>query len=165
MFGAVAGAEYAEGAKGSKYNISPANRSFLSDIRAYICADGNDELEKAVQKGLATATGRRYGVVFLGDNNFLVDRIEIARTRKAAHWYELVEQESETGVRPGTTRRIVMIDRTSTIGTRSALFAPTPEKTVGIPEKAWCTLEYRSLDSVETKGLKIKAEGKKRRKL
>lgn len=162
--GAAAGAVYIDGAKGSKYNISPASRSFLSDIRAYICIDGNDELEIAVQEGLATPTGRRYGVVFLGDNNFLVDRIEIAQTRKAAHWYELVEQESETGVRPGTTRLTVMIDRTSTIQTRSALFAPTPEKTADIPEKAWCTVEYQSMESGGTKGIKVKAEGKKRRK-
>ena len=102
--------------------------------------------------------------MFLGDNNFLVDRIEIAPRRKAAHWYELVEQESETGVRPGTTRLTIMIDRTSAVGTRSALFAPTSEKTVDVPENAWCTVEYKSAECGETKGIKDKAEGKKRRK-
>lgn len=138
-------------------SVQQADPSF-SDTRAHICIDGNEELEKIVQEGLTTAQGRRYGVVFLGDNNFLVDRIEIAPTRKAAHWYELVEQESETGVRPGTTRLTVMIDRTSAVGTRSVLFVPTAEKTVDIPENAWCKVDHTSLEGGEAKGKKRKKQ-------
>ena len=33
-------AEYAPATKGSKYNITPVRREFLSDIRAYICLEG-----------------------------------------------------------------------------------------------------------------------------
>ena len=35
-------------AKGNKYNIKPIRRAILSRIKAYICADGNEKLEKAV---------------------------------------------------------------------------------------------------------------------
>ena len=39
------GREHAAATKGTKYNIAPARRSFLAEIRGYLCMEGSDQLE------------------------------------------------------------------------------------------------------------------------
>jgi len=136
------GKEHKEAAKGNKYNITPARRSFLSAIHAYIGVRGNDFFEEQVIKGLAGETSRAYGLPFLGDNSFLPDRLEVVDKPEPARWYERIDEADEDGMREDTTRLTITIDRTSMDNTRSALFAPTHQPEPEIPEKAWIMVGY-----------------------
>ena len=129
------GKAHAFDTKGNKYNIVPANRELLSDIRAYICIDGND-LEKWVQQGINGKRPRKYGLPFLGDNNFLIDRFESVSHREPAHWYSKVDQNQECAVE-NTTRLTTTIDRLELSRTISYLFAPIQNKIVDPPKEAW----------------------------
>src|SRR4051794_19230844 len=41
-----------EQGRGNKNNITPVRREYLSDLRAFVCLDGNDDLEDRVRRGL-----------------------------------------------------------------------------------------------------------------
>jgi CRISPR-associated protein Cas5t len=134
----ASGSERAESAHGNKYNITPVRREFLTDLRALIVLDGNPELEDSVRAGLrGERNAHRYGLPFLGDNSFLLDRLEVRPFIPAAHWYERVTEASGSGPRPHTTRLTILIDRAELARTTSALFAPTEEAATAIPEAAW----------------------------
>lgn len=130
--------EHAPATKGSKYNITPVRREFLSDIRAYICLEDNPELAERVRDGLRGGhNSSRYGLPFLGDNNFLIDILREEADRQPAYWYEKTTENDAQGPRPRTTRLTVTIDRQNMAKTTSALFFPCPEPQVDIPENAW----------------------------
>jgi CRISPR-associated protein Cas5t len=62
---------------GNKYFISPVRREFLSDLRAIISLDGAPDLENGIRRGLrGESPNDRYGLPFMGDNSFLLDRLE-----------------------------------------------------------------------------------------
>ena len=131
-------AEYAPRARGSKYNITPVRREFLGDIQAYICLEDNPELAERVREGLrAEHNSSRYGLPFLGDNNFLIDILREETDRQPAHWYEKITENDAQEPRPRTTRLTITIDRQNMANTTSALFFPSPEPQADIPEKAW----------------------------
>lgn len=136
-----AGAQYAPLAKGNKYNITPVRREFLSNLHAYVCLDENPQLEQQVRDGL---TGRynstRYGIPFLGDNNFMVDVLREETERQPAYWYEKITERDDRGPRPRTARLTITIDRQNMAKTTSALFSPSSEPTLVIPEDAWLTM-------------------------
>lgn len=122
--GAEAGAQYEPVSKGSKYNITPVRRDFLSNLRAYICLDENAELELRVREGLSGKyNASRYGIPFLGDNNLMIDVLREEAETQPAYWYEVVSQRDERGPRPRTTRLSIAIDRQNMSKTTSALFA------------------------------------------
>ncbi len=139
--GKEAGAQYAPLAKGNKYNITPVRREFLSNLRAYICLDENSELEQRVREGL---TGKynatRYGIPFLGDNNFMIDVLREEGERQRAYWYEKITEHNDRGPQPRTTRLTLTIDRQNMAKTTSVLFCPSSEQTLAIPENAWVTI-------------------------
>ncbi len=140
----ASGADHAPNTKGSKYNIVPARRAFLSDLRAYIGTRGNDELGQRVRDGLA-GKYRRYGVPFLGDNNFLPDRIEPAdsTTMRPAHWYVPVAPEDDVQSTEDIARFTVTIDRADMSRTVSKLLRPLAEPRVEIPDGAWLSVGYK----------------------
>lgn len=134
----TSGQERAESAKGNKYNITPIRREFLTDLRAIIAVDGNPDLEDKVRRGLrGEFNANRYGLPFLGDNAFLLDRIEEKPPVPKAHWYERVTEVSGSGPRPHTTRLTILIDRADLSRTTSALYAPAEQASAEIPEAAW----------------------------
>ncbi|MGO9688901.1 MAG: CRISPR-associated protein Cas5 [Syntrophobacteraceae bacterium] len=137
----TSGKEHAPSAKGSKYNIVPVRREFLSNIKAYIRMDGNDELESWVLDGLTGRRPRDYGLLFLGDNNFLVDRFEPVTDPLPAYWFEKIA-EGQNGLRDRITRLTLSIDRADLSRTRSALFAPIENKTLEPPQGAWVDVSY-----------------------
>jgi CRISPR-associated protein Cas5t len=122
-------------AKGRKNNIQPVRREILCDLRALAVIDGDPGLLDAIRRGLAGATGpARYGLPFLGDNNYLPDAIaEVAPT--AARWYALVPAASDRPA-PGASRLTVHIDRAGMAGTRSALFAVRDDPSATPPPEA-----------------------------
>jgi CRISPR-associated protein Cas5t len=135
---------------GSKNNISPVRREFLSGVRALICLDGNEELEGRVRRGLAgELEGPRYGLPFLGDNQFLPDRLcEVPlplAEQYRAYWYERVGEGTSGGPRARMTRFTILIDRADLSRTTSALFAPMPEATTEPPANAWTSINPPAL--------------------
>ena len=133
----------ADDCKGNKYNITPVRREFLSDLRAVIALDGNTELENRIRAGLRNEfSGDRYGVPFLGDNAFLLDRLEEVAwptTRFETNWYEKLGSET-IQARPRATRLTILIDRADLSKTQSALFAPMPESSTKVPDSAWSSI-------------------------
>jgi len=136
------GKEHAPRTKGSKYNVVPARRAFLCDVRAYICIDADPAFEAAVADGLAGCGRRDYGLPFLGDNSFLIDRLEVVAQPSRVRWFELIGAADDDGFRDGITRLTITIDRKDIPGTRSSLFAPSRQATTEVPEAAWVDVGY-----------------------
>jgi CRISPR-associated protein Cas5t len=111
------------------------------DINAYIGVDGNPELEKRILDGLQGKTARLYGVLFLGDNNFLIDRLEPLEQPQPAHWFEKV-QEVEERIRKNVMRLTITIDRADLSRSRSMLFAPCPGKRATPTSDSWVEVNY-----------------------
>jgi len=133
--------EHAPKTKGNKYNIQTARRTFLTDIRAYLCVQAAPELETAIVDGLKGNTNRRYGLPFLGDNSFLLDKLEVVDRLKPAHWFTPVA--SDVDQPPARiTRLTITIDRADMSQTKSALFAPAAQPVEEIPEQAWVEVSY-----------------------
>lgn len=140
----------AEG-KGNKFNIQPVRREYLSDIDAYVCVRGDDALLERIREALRGG-GRtrfdgqpRYGLPFLGDNNFLVDVIrEEVEPRDPAFWYVRVRAGDESQ-RQGRCRLTIRIDRMSLGRTESSLFAPTQRQLVDPPSDAWTSIDPTQL--------------------
>jgi len=136
--GKDAGAQYVPLSKGNKYNITPTRREFLGDLRAYICLDENSELEHRVRDGLAwTYNANRYGMPFLGDNNFMVDVLREETEKRPAYWYQKIAQHDANSPMPRTTRLSLTIDRQNMANTMGALFFPGTDPTLTIPDNAW----------------------------
>jgi CRISPR-associated protein Cas5t len=137
--------------RGSKNNISPVRREFLSELRALIGLDGNPELEDRVRRGLrGELNGSRYGVLFLGDNQYMPDRLEeITREPPQAWqdarvwWYQRLGGGESDGPRPRTTRMTTWIDRADLSQTRSSLYAPGEACPLldPLPESAWTAID------------------------
>lgn len=138
------GKKHATRTMGAKYNISPARRSYLSGLTAVACFrhGGAEALDEAVRAGLRGELDRGYGLPFLGDNNFLPDRIEVTETPPACHWFVPVETGDGEIPRQGVGRLTVTIDRSDSSRTRSRLFGPTAEATSAIPGNAWVHIDY-----------------------
>jgi CRISPR-associated protein Cas5t len=140
--GSETGKQYEPGAKGSKYNITPTRRAFLSDIRAYIALDADGEFESQVLAGLKGESPRTYGLPFLGDNSFLLDKLAKVEQPEPAYWYVPVLPHAAGGLRERVTRLSVTIDRADMSRTTSQLFAPTKEPVAEIPAQAWVHVRY-----------------------
>jgi len=126
-------------AKLAKWHITPVRREFLSDLRAVITFRGNDDLEERVRRGLTGGLNKgRYGVPFLGDNAFLIDRLEELTEPGRIHWYERITPASGGGVQDRATRLTILIDRADLSKTQSALYSPgTPIPQGEPPANAW----------------------------
>lgn len=131
------GKELKENAYGTKYWIAPARRELLVGLDAVLGVETSDEaLLQRVRDGLAGGLpGRRYGVPFAGDNNLMVDRVEVGDAPPSAWWYERIEP----GMTPrrGSCRLTVGIDREDNSRTTSAVFAPVDARVDEPPAGAW----------------------------
>jgi CRISPR-associated protein Cas5t len=127
--------------KGAKYNIQPVQREFLSGLDAYLCIRGNERLEEQVREGLcrggrSLCEGRlRYGIPFLGDNNFMIDVLREEPALVPAFWYRRLTEE--LGLVTGRCRLTAWIDRADMTRTVSYLYAPTRDAMNTIPQEAW----------------------------
>ncbi len=130
----ASGKERAASCMGNKYNITPVRREFLTDLRAVIGVKSGDDFLDRIKRGLA-GEFPRYGVPFLGDNNFLLDRAEL-REPTSAYWFTPVTAGG-TGPQLRTARLTIQIDRANLSKTTSKLFAPLSEATPTPPPEAW----------------------------
>jgi len=137
------GQERAEECRGNKYNITPVRREFLSDFRAVVAFRGNDVLAERVRAGLSGELDvNRYGVPFVGDNSFLIDRLNLLESVAPVCWFDRLSSESSEGIRDRTTRLTVQIDRAELSKTKSALFAPHQgAASIVPPETAWVEMK------------------------
>jgi CRISPR-associated protein Cas5t len=69
----------------------------------------------------------------LGDNAFILDRLELVAEPGPVRWFEKITPESDVGIRPQATRLTVLIDRADLSRTTSALFAPQEHAVTGDP--------------------------------
>ncbi len=113
----------------------------LSDVRAYIGVNAAPELEESILAGLSGKKPRRYGLPFLGDNNFLLDRLEPVEKPQPAYWLEKIG-DSRVGMRKNVMRLTITIDRADLSKSRSALFAASREKKAAPPPESWVEIEY-----------------------
>lgn len=127
--------------KDNKSNIAPVRREFLSDLRAVIAVNTEPETEARIRQGLGSdPPGPRYGVPFLGDNAFLLDRLQELTDCGPVRWYERIDADSTTGVRDRTTRLTVLIDRADLSRTTSHLCAPG-DPALDPPKTAWVRID------------------------
>ncbi len=138
----ASGKERKDDTKGSKYNITPVRREFLSGLNAVVALDffNHPTIEDRIRESLdgkPLSLGTRYGLPFLGDNAFLPDRVEILEKPAPARWYRRLD--SDGGTVRDSTRLTIWIDRQDMSKTRSALYAPDLEREASpeIPEAAW----------------------------
>lgn len=134
----ASGKERAESCFGNKYNITPVRREFLSSVRAVVAIRGDSEFEDRILRGLrGEFNADRYGIPYLGDNAYLLDRIDRIETPVPVSWFEQ-QAAGAAGIRDHATRLTIQIDRADLSKTRSALFAPGDVSTSHEPpESAW----------------------------
>lgn len=134
--------------KGNKYNIQPIRRQFLSDLDAYLCLRGNDWLEARVRDGLrlgswfAPEGKRRYGVPFLGDNNFIISVLREETDPVPSYWFMQIGRDMG-GASPNICRLTVWIDRRDMSRTATRLYRRMDEATLDPPADAWTSIPPR----------------------
>jgi CRISPR-associated protein Cas5t len=137
------GKERAPSTKGSKYNIVPARRAFLSGLKVSLGVEADQDLEGRILSGLeGRGDTRRYGLPFLGDNNFLPSRIEVREAPQPARWLvPVAEADDPLGV-TDPMRLTVTIDRADMSRTVARLFRLEGAETAAIPAQAWVGVGY-----------------------
>jgi len=126
----------ADRCKGSKYNIKPLKRELLCDLKAYILVDGEESFEAAIRDGLSGKVKKRYGLPFLGDNNFLPNRLDLTSPPEEIRWWERLDEDAGTEDGTVTTRMTQCIHRSDMTQTRSALYILGKPR-ADVPERAW----------------------------
>ncbi len=136
------GKENAERAKGNKYNITPTRRAFLSDLKAYVSIDAGAEFENRIANSLGGKSTRTYGLLFLGDSNFLISKLKQVSLIEPVYWFERILSETENGMSSHIMRLTITIDREDMSKTKSDLFAPISLPSSTIPKNAWVEVGY-----------------------
>ena len=126
-------------AMGTKNNITPVRREFLSSVHLVVLTDENSELEERVRQGLnGQWNDTRYGLPFLGDNSFLLDNAVELDQIPDCRWYEQIpEDERAEGSLSEAARLTVSINRADMTQTKSALFAPASQSSSQPSERSW----------------------------
>lgn len=135
------GKERAGDTKGTKYNIQPVRRSFLSRLKSYIMFESTEEFENRFLEGINGRFQERYGVLFLGDNNFLVDKLNIVQKTGPLFWYVRITNDTG-GIIDNAVRMTITVDRFDMSRTQTALFAPISEPLEVPPDSAWVEVAY-----------------------
>lgn len=134
----ASGKELKEKTHGAKFWITPVRREFLTGYDGVIGIQSDDEaLLERIKKGLRGELEiNRYGLPFLGDNNFLIDRLEtLSEPPPETIWY--TQMLPGDPPRKGSCRLTVGIDRADNSRTTSFLFAPLEVRQCLPPETAW----------------------------
>jgi CRISPR-associated protein Cas5t len=138
----TSGKDRQQSAFGNKYNITPARRVVLHRLDVLIVLRGDADLEANIVTGLQGG-GRSYGLPFLGDNNFLPDRIDPADESTEARWLVPIEEGAAMDDLPGQAMRLtVTIDRSDMSQTHSGLFQVAVAATGTPPDSAWVAVGY-----------------------
>ena len=122
---------------GSKFWITPIRREVLVGYDGMIgVRTENRELLAQIAEGLAgRLDATRYGLPFAGENNFLIDRIDILESPPPTRWYTKINTDEPP--RRGSCRLTVGIHRTDNSRTTIMLAAPLADLQSVPPETAW----------------------------
>ena len=130
------GQELKQRTHGAKYWIVPVRREFLVGLDMVLGIQAEAELLQRVLQGLSGKLNLpRYGLPFAGDNNFLLDRIDVLSVPIPTYWY--VQIQPDDPPMRGSYRLTVAIDRADNSKTSSYLYAPMTEPTAKPPAHAW----------------------------
>lgn len=130
------GQELKQRTHGAKYWIVPVRREFLVGLDMVLGIQAEAELLQRVLQGLSGKLDQpRYGLPFAGDNNFLLDRIDVLSVPIPTYWY--VQIQPDDPPMRGSYRLTVGIDRADNSKTSSYLYAPMVEPTAKPPAQAW----------------------------
>lgn len=128
--------ELAQKTKGAKYWISTIKREVLVGYHGMIGVESPPLFQERVRQGLrGELSSPRYGLPFVGNTNFLLDKIELIKTPPAETvWYfQLLETDPPIA---DSCRLTTHIDRRDSSKTLNRLFAPsTPSPCPS--EKSW----------------------------
>lgn len=132
----ASGKELAARTHGAKYWIVPVRRELIVGLDMILGVQAGEDLFKRLKQGLRGELDTpRYGFPFAGDNNFLIDRIDILNEPPLCHWY--VQMQPHEPPMKGSYRLTVGIDRVDNSKTTSYLYAPVEEPTTEPPLQAW----------------------------
>ena len=142
----ASGKQRKEDTKGNKYNITPVRRELLINLRAAIVLEfpADPEIEVAIRRNLTHThppTMPRYGLPFVGDNNFLIDKLAIRDQPTPVFWFCRLDDSTASGTAQTSTRLTTWVDRQDMSRTQSFLFAPQRVADESIPSSAWSKIE------------------------
>lgn len=123
--------------KGAKYWIAPVRRELLIGYNGMIGVQTkNADLLEQVRDGLrGKLDSPRYGLPFAGDNNLLIDQIDVEDEPPTTRWYARMQPDDPP--RKGSCRLTVGINRSDNSKTTSYLYAPAVESSALPCEHAW----------------------------
>lgn len=144
----ASGKELSARTQGAKFWITPVRRELLVYYEGMIGAQSEDgELFERARKGLrGELDSPRYGLPFAGDNNLLIDRIDIVGAPPPTRWYARIHPDDPP--RKGSCRLTVGINRTDNSRTTSFLCAPLAEAQSKPPETAWLWTPSEPVDDL-----------------
>lgn len=133
----ASGKELKEKTHGAKFWITPVRREILSGYDGMIGVQTEDgDLLMQIKRGLrGELDAPRYGLPFAGDNNLLIDRIDVVDQPEPTRWYTLILPDDPP--REGSCRLTVGIHRTDNSRTSTLLCAPLATPQSLPPEAAW----------------------------
>jgi len=134
----TSGKEFSKRTHGAKFFITPVRREIRVDYDGMIGVQShNGDLLGRVRKGLrGELNSLRYGLPFAGENNLLIDRLDVIDDPPpTTRWYDLLQPDDPP--RKGSCRLSIGIHRSDNSRTTSALYAPLSEETGHPPESAW----------------------------
>ncbi len=130
------GKEFQARTHGAKYWIAPARREVLVGFDCLVAARGPSEVLHAIRAGLrGDLATPRYGLLHAGDNNLLVDRVDVVDEPPPCRWFARLGAGDTP--RRGSCRLTIGIDRADSSGTTSATYAPLSTESSQPPPEAW----------------------------
>lgn len=133
----ASGKELSGRTRGAKFWITPVRRELLIayDGMIGVQTDDVDFLAQVKSGLLGELESPRYGLPFAGDNNLLIERIDVLIEPPPTRWYTRIQPDDPP--RKGSCRLTVGINRTDNSRTTSLLCAPIAEAQCRPPETAW----------------------------
>jgi CRISPR-associated protein Cas5t len=133
------GKDLVDKSNGSKYWISPVRKEFLSNLDIIIGIKNiNQEIIEHINTNLK-GESTRYGLPFLGDNNYLINQINILESPIEAYWYNKLPGNITESIK-NTYRLTINIDRENNQKTNSALYYRINNKQSNPDEECWTTV-------------------------
>ena len=140
------GKELAQKTYGAKYWITPIRREVLIDLELIIGIKADDSFCDRLKCGLnGELEESRYGLPFAGDNNFLIDEIEILEKPKIARWYCPIKDNNPPS--RDKCRLTTWIDRADNTKTKTKIFGfEATNYVLKAPKSAWVSLPEKDKD-------------------
>lgn len=122
--------------KGQKYWIAPVYREILTNIDIIIGVKNIDnEIKNKIIYNIKYS-GDRYGLPFLGDNNYLIDKLDILENPIEAFWYNKLPENVNEHIK-NTCKLSIKIDRENNSKTKSMIYYRNEYKELLPNDNSW----------------------------